>query len=224
MQATRIGVIGSGQVGRVLAAGFAARGHEVTIGTRTPEDNDDLQAWAAQHESVAIGSFTGAAEAGEIIVLATRGAVVEQALQTAGPQHLAGKVVIDVTNPLDFSAGRPGLTVGHTDSGGETVQRALPGALVVKAFNTIGNGLMVDPQDAGGLAARPTMFIAGDDAGAKATVAEALADFGWDAMDVGGIEQSRQLESLCLLWVAVAGARGGRYDHAITLVAPSPAR
>jgi predicted dinucleotide-binding enzyme len=216
----RIGVLGSGVVGRVLAAGFAARGHEVTIGTRAPEQNDDLQAWAAQHDGIAIGSFAGAAEAGEIVVLATRGAAVEQAIATAGAQHFAGKVVIDATNPLDFSGGGPGLTVGHTDSGGEIVQRAIPEARVVKAFNTVGNGLMVDPQSDAGLRDRPTMFIAGDDASAKATVADALADFGWDALDVGGIEQSRQLESLCLLWVAAAGARGGKYDHAITLVTP----
>lgn len=220
MDGTRIGVLGSGVVGRVLAAGFAARGHEVTIGTRAPEDNDDLQAWAAQQAGIAVGSFAGAAEAAEIVVLATRGAAVEQALQTAGPQHFAGKVVIDATNPLTFESGRPDLTVGHTDSGGEIVQRTLPDARVVKAFNTVGNGLMVDPQNDGGLRDRPTMFIAGDDAAAKRTVADALADFGWDALDVGGIDQSRQLESLCLLWVAAAGARGGKYDHAITLVAP----
>jgi predicted dinucleotide-binding enzyme len=217
MDPTPVGVIGSGAVGRALAAGFAARGHEVTIGTREPEENDDLQAWAAQHDGVAIGSFAAAAEGGEIAVLATRGAVVEQAIATAGAQHFAGKVVIDATNPLDFSGGAPAMTVGHTDSGGEIVQRALPDARVVKAFNTVGNGLMVNPQLPD---ARPTMFIAGDDADAKTTVGDALADFGWAAMDVGGIDQSRQLESLCLLWVAVAGARGGRYDHAITVVAP----
>jgi predicted dinucleotide-binding enzyme len=217
VQPTRVGVIGSGSVGRALAAGFASRGHEVTIGTRHPEENDDLQAWAAQHDNVAIGSFAAAAEGGEIVVLATRGTAVEQAIATAGPQHLAGKVVIDATNPLDFSGGGPALAVGHTDSGGEIVQRAIPDAHVVKAFNTVGNGLMVDPQLPG---SRPTMFIAGDDVAAKATVADALNDFGWDALDIGRIEQSRQLESLCLLWVAAAGARGGRYDHAITLVAP----
>jgi 8-hydroxy-5-deazaflavin:NADPH oxidoreductase len=220
MQPTRVGVIGSGQVGRVLTAGFAARGHEVTIGTRAPEENDELQAWSAQHDNVAVGTFAAAAEGGEIVVLATRGAVVDQAIATAGAQHFAGKVVIDATNPLDFSGGGPGLTVGHTDSGGERVQRSIPDARVVKAFNTVGNGLMVDPQDVGGLRRRPTMFIAGDDAEAKVTVADALADFGWDTLDVGDIRQSRQLESLCLLWVAVAGARGSRYDHAITVVAP----
>jgi 8-hydroxy-5-deazaflavin:NADPH oxidoreductase len=221
MQPTRVGVIGSGQVGRVLAAGFASRGHEVTIGTRAPEENDELQAWAAQHDGVAIGSFAGAAEAGEIVVLATRGAVVEQAIATAGPQHFAGKVVIDATNPLDFSGDGVGLTVGHSDSGGEIVQRAIPDARVVKAFNTVGNGLMIEPQKDGGLRERPSMFIAGNDADAKSTVSDALADFGWDAVDVGDIRQSRQLESFCLLWVAVGNARGGKWDHAITLATPT---
>jgi predicted dinucleotide-binding enzyme len=208
MEPTRVGVIGSGAVGRVLAAGFAAHGHEVTIGTRTPEDNDDLLAWAAQHDDVAIGHFAAAVEAGEIVVLATRGTAVEQAIATAGAQHFAGKIVIDATNPLGG--------VGPADSGGETVQRALPDARVVKCFNTVNNALMVDP----GFSPRQPMFIAGDDTGAKVTVAAVLDDFGWDAFDIGGIEQSRQLESLVLLWVAV-GRRRGAWDHAFTFVTPT---
>ena len=216
MQTTRVGVIGSGAVGRALAAGFAARGHEVTIGTREPEENDELQAWAAQHDGVAIGHFAAAAEAGEIIVLATRGVAVGHAIATAGPQHFAGKVVIDATNPLDPSGDRAALAVsGPADSGGETVQRALPEARVVKCFNTVNNTLMVDP----GFDPRQAMLIAGNDAAAKATVAEALDDFGWDALDVGGIEQSRQLESLCLLWVAV-GRATGVWNHAPAFVTP----
>jgi len=220
MEPTRVGVIGSGAVGRALAAGFAARGHEVTIGTRGVggiESNDDLQAWAAQHDGVAIGHFAATAEAGEIVVLATRGTVVEQAIETAGPQRFAGKLVIDATNPLapDPVTGGPGLAVGHSDSGGERVQRALPDARVVKCFNTVNNALMADP----GFDPRQPMMIAGNDAGAKATVAALLDDFGWDALDVGGIEQSRQLESLVLLWVAVGRARGA-WDHAPAFVTP----
>jgi 8-hydroxy-5-deazaflavin:NADPH oxidoreductase len=216
MDPMRIGVIGSGAVGRALAAGFASREHEVTIGTRSPEDNDDLQAWAAQHDNLAIGSFAGTAEAAELVVLAARGTAVEQAIATAGPQHFAGKVVIDATNPLDFSGGAPALAVGHTDSGGEIVQRAIPDAHVVKAFNTVSNSIMVDPELAGG---RQPMFIAGNDDAAKATVADILSDFGWDAFDVGGIERSRELESLVILWVAI-GQRRGAWDHAFTLVTP----
>ncbi|HEX5146027.1 MAG TPA: NAD(P)-binding domain-containing protein [Conexibacter sp.] len=220
MEPTRVGVIGSGAVGRALAAGFAAHGHEVTIGTREPEENDDLQAWAAQHDDVAIGHFAAAAEAGEIVVLATRGTVVEQAIEAAGRQRFAGKLVIDATNPLapDPVTGGPGLAVGHDDSGGEAVQRALPDARVVKCFNTVNNSLMADP----GFDPRQPMFIAGDDAGAKATVTAVLDDFGWDALDVGGIEQSRQLESLVLLWVAVGRARGA-WDHAFAVVTPGQA-
>lgn len=216
MDPTRVGVVGSGTVGRALAAGFAAHGHEVTIGTRAPEENDDLQAWAAQHDGVAIGHFAAAAEAGELVVLATRGTAVEQAIATAGPQHFSGKLVIDATNPLDVSGGGPALAVGHTDSGGEIVQRALPDARVVKAFNTVNAGLMVDP----GLPDGPhPMFIAGDDDGAKATIADLLSDFGWRAFDVGGIERSRELESLVILWVAI-GQQRGAWDHAFTLVTP----
>jgi predicted dinucleotide-binding enzyme len=218
MEPTRVGVIGSGAVGRALAAGFASRGHEVTIGTRDPEENDDLQAWAAQHDGVAIGSFAAAAEGGELLVLATRGTAVEQAIATAGAAHFAGKVVIDATNPLapDPATGGPGLAVGHSDSGGETVQRAIPDARVVKCFNTVNNALMVDPGLSGG---RHPMFIAGNDADAKATVAGILDGFGWDAFDLGGIEHSRELESLVMLWVAV-GRRRGAYDHAFTFVTP----
>ncbi len=220
MKPTRVGVIGSGAVGRALAAGFAARGHEVTVGTRVPEENDDLQAWAAQHDGVAIGSFTAAAEGGELLVLATRGTAVEEAIATVGAQHFSGKVVIDTTNPLDPSDDGPALAVGHTDSGGEIVQRALPDARVVKAFNTVNNALMVDPRLGPPPARRHPMFIAGNDDTAKATVAEILDDFGWDAFDVGGIQRSRELESLVILWVAV-GRRRGAFDHAFTLVTPS---
>lgn len=216
MDPTRVGVIGSGAVGRALAAGFASRGHEVTIGTRDPEGNDELQAWAAQHGGVAIGHFAAAAEAGELLVLATRGVAVEQAIETAGPQHFAGKVVIDATNPLDPDGDRAALAVsGPADSGGERVQRTLPDARVVKCFNTVNNALMVDP----GFDPRRPMFIAGDDAEAKAAVAEILDSFGWDALDVGGIEQARQLESLVLLWVAV-GRATGVWNHAPAFVTP----
>jgi hypothetical protein len=218
LEPTRAGVIGSGQVGRVLAAGLRSRGHEVTLGTRDPEAaSDDLRAWS-QDTGVPLATFADTAGASELIVLATKGVANEEVIALAGPDSFAGKVVIDATNPLDFSGGGPALAVGHTDSGGEIVQRALPGARVVKAFNTVGNALMVDPDLPGG---RPTMFIAGDDANANATVTQLLDDFGWDALVTGGIEASRQLEELCILWVQVGQTRGGKWDHAITLVAPS---
>jgi 8-hydroxy-5-deazaflavin:NADPH oxidoreductase len=216
MEPTSVGVLGSGQVGRVLAAGFRARGHEVTLGTREPGANAELRAWA-DDAGVALATFAETAGGAELLVLATRGVANEEVIALAGPERFAGKVVIDATNPLDFSGGGPALAVGHSDSGGEIVQRALPGARVVKAFNTVGNALMVHPQLP---SERPTMFIAGNDDAAKATVTDALADFGWSALDVGAIEASRQLEQLCILWVQVGQARGGKWDHAITLVAP----
>jgi 8-hydroxy-5-deazaflavin:NADPH oxidoreductase len=213
MESRRVGVLGSGQVGRVLAAGFRTHGHEVTIGTRSPDD-EELRAWAAD-AGVAVATFAETAAFAELAVFATRGTANDAVVELAGPERFAGTLVIDATNPLDFSGGGPALAVGWTDSGGERLQRALPGARVVKAFNTVGNTLMVDPQLPGG---PPTMFVAGDDDAAKAAVADLLADFGWRAQDCGGIEQSRQLESLCLLWVAIAIARGGRYDHAFALL------
>jgi 8-hydroxy-5-deazaflavin:NADPH oxidoreductase len=215
MQPTRAGVLGSGQVGRALAEGLRSRGHEVTIGTRDPTAHDDLQAWAQEH-GVRVGTFADAADA-ELVVLAVKGTAVEQAIEQAGRERFAGKLVIDATNPLDLSGAGPALAVGHTDSGGEIVQRALPDARVVKAFNTVNASLMVDP----GLPGGPhPMLIAGDDEEAKRRVADLLSDFGWEALDVGGIEQARQLESLVLLWVAI-GQRRGAWDHAFTLVTRS---
>ena len=197
MDATRVGVIGSGQVGRALAEGFASRGHDVRLGTRDPK-KEDLKAWS-EGSGVGLGTFADVAEYGELLVLATLGAANEEALALAGPEHLAGKVLIDATNPLEFhDDGPPGLFVGHTDSGGEQVQRAAPEARVVKAFNIVGNPYFVDPDLPGG---PPDMFIAGNDEDAKAAVTDVLEDFGWPVTDIGGIEGARVLEPLCLLWV-----------------------
>jgi hypothetical protein len=212
------GVLGSGDVGRVLAAGLASRGIATTLGTGRTGDAD-LRAWADE-AGVTLGSFADATTAGDVIVLAVRGAsdALGGVLDAAGgPDAFAGKVVVDVTNPLVFGEGMPPrLEVGHEDSGGERLQRRLPGAHVVKALNTVGNALMVDPaiQVDG---APPVMFIAGDDAGANAVVGAILEAFGWRALVVGGIERARELESLCILWVAI-GAEHGSWNHAITLV------
>jgi predicted dinucleotide-binding enzyme len=190
------------------------RGIPTTLGTGRSED-PDLVAWA-QGAGVRLGSFADAAHAGEIVVLAVRGAsdALGGVLDAAGEDAFAGKVVIDVTNPLVMTESGPHLEVGHTDSGGERLQRRLPRARVVKALNTVGNRLMVNPRLPAGAA---IMFIAGDDADAKAVVAGVLAALGWRALDVGGIERSRELESLCVLWVAI-GRRHDSWDHAITLV------
>lgn len=148
MQKVNVGVLGSGDVGRVLASGFIHLGHDVKVGTRDPEK---LREWAsAAGERASVGSFEDAARFGDIVVLATLGAGTESAMRMAGLDHFAGKVVIDAANPLDFSTGKPQLYVGHTDSLGEQVQRLVPKARVVKAFNTVGNALMVHPQLPGG--------------------------------------------------------------------------
>ena len=160
--------------------------------------------------------FAEAAAHGELLALAVMGNAAKEAIADAGPKNFSGKVVIDAMNPLDFSGGfPPKLSITGDDSLGERVQRALPDAKVVKAFNTIGNPYFVDPVFSEG---QPTMLIAGDDGGAKRTVGDVLADFGWsDPVDIGGIEGSRELEAICIAWVKIGGTRGS-WDHGFKLL------
>jgi hypothetical protein len=211
----KIGILGSGDVGRALGRGFVTLGHEVEMGSRSAT-NEDALAWAREMgPQASAGTFADAAAFGEIVVLATLGVANEAVLESAGPERLRGKVVIDATNPLDFSGGMPPkLAVAGDDSGGERVQRQLPGAQVVKAFNTVGNALMFRPELPGG---PPDMFIAGDDADAKRTVGAILDDFGWGVVDIGGIEGSRYLEAMCMAWV-LAGVHGGNWYQAFKLL------
>ena len=213
----RVGVLGSGEVGRRLAEAFCGRGHEVMIGSRDPS-KPELRDWLSGDGSgIEAGSFEQAAAHGELIVLAVLGSAAEEAIADAGPDNFIGKVVIDAMNPLDFSGGfPPKLSISGEDSLGERVQRALPDARVVKAFNTIGNPYFVDPSFSEG---QPTMLIAGDDQEAKDTVRNVLTDFGWsDTVDIGGIEGSRELEAICIVWVKIGGARGA-WDHGFRLLA-----
>ncbi|MGA8663699.1 MAG: NAD(P)-binding domain-containing protein [Thermoplasmata archaeon] len=198
----KVGILGSGEVAKALGVGFITAGHTVRLGSRTPE-SEGLVAWKKKvGANGSTGTFADAAEWGEMVVVASLGVEVASTLKLAGPNHFAGKVVIDVTNPLVMAPNAPPtLSVGWTDSAGETVQRMLPSAKVVKAFNSVGNPLMFRPQLPGG---PPTMFYCGNDASAKQKVAEILTSFGWDSIDVGGIEASRFLEPLCLLWVSSA--------------------
>lgn len=192
----KVGIIGSGDVGKKLGDGFVGLGHQVKIGTR---DVNKLAEWASKHGTHAsTGSFADAARFGDIIVIATSWAGTASALEMADPQNMAGKVVIDVTNPLDFSTMPPTLAIGRTDSAGETVQRLLPAARVVKAFNIVGNPHMYKPSFSEG---RPTMFICGNDDSAKKMVTDILTAFGWESVDIGGIEGSRLLEPLAMLWI-----------------------
>ena len=210
----KIGILGTGDVGRALGKGFVERGDQVMIGSRDP-NSDKLNDWKkANGASARTGSFADAAKFGEIIVLATLWSGTESALNLAGKENLKGKVVIDCTNPLVFGPTGPQLALGHTDSGGEQIQRWIPDAKVVKAFNIVGNPDMVKPDFPGG---PPDMWIAGNDADAKTTVTKILSDFGWPVIDTGGIEGARLLEPLCILWVNY-GARYGTWRHAFKLL------
>ena len=198
-----VGILGSGAVGQALGTGMATLGHGVKIGSREP---DKLRDWVSRTGSNAsAGTFAEAAAFGELVAVATLWTGTQQALDLAGKTNLAGKVVMDVTNPLDFSQGKPALALGHTDSGGEQVQRWRPESRVVKAFNSVGNPYMFRPGFPGG---PPDMFICGDDEGAKGVVAQLCRDFEWNPVDVGGIEGSRLLEPLCILWVTVVQRSG----------------
>src|SRR3954463_9423311 len=189
----KIGIIGSGAVGQALATGLQRHGHETRIGTRKDEV-----------DGLPVGAPSEVAADADLVFLAVQGAA---AVEVAGglANELAGKVVVDTTNPLEFSGGAPGLFVGHTDSLGERVQRAAPRARVVKAYNTVGNPLMVDPDLPGG---PPTMFVAGEDSEAKATGGALLRTPGGDVADLGGIESSRWLEAMCMAWLAYGSTNG----------------
>src|SRR5919112_2665295 len=198
----RIGILGSGVVGQALARGLARHGHEVRIGTRK-EAVEDLP----------VGAPSEVVADADLVFLSVLGTAAVEVV-TGVREQLAGKVLVDTTNPLDFSTGAPALYVGHTDSLGEQVQRAVPEAQVVKAYNTVGNGLMVDPDLPGG---PPSMFIGGDSDDAKRDVTELLESTGWDVVDLGGIEASRYLEPMCLAWV-LHGVRTGSWGHAFRLL------
>jgi predicted dinucleotide-binding enzyme len=204
-------ILGTGIVGQVLARGLLGLGHDVTFGTRDPSGDSGRKA-AAAAPGAKVAAFADAARGADFVVLATAWSGTQGALQLAGAANLAGKVLIDATNPLDASGGAPKLAIGFSTSAGEQVQAWAPQAKVVKAFNTVGNALMVDPK----LATAPTMFIAGNDAGAKATVTGLLKQFGWQASDLGGIEAARYLEPFAMVWITHA-IRNKTFDFALTI-------
>jgi 8-hydroxy-5-deazaflavin:NADPH oxidoreductase len=210
----KVAIFGTGQVAIALAKGFASRGHSVVFGSRDTQGATALQAVAAVAGSSA-ASYAAAAKAADMAVLATAWSGAQNALQLAGAANLAGKLVIDVTNPLDFSTGKPRLALGFPQSAGAQVQAWLPQAHVVKAFNIITNAHMVDPKFDDG---QPDMFIAGNDAAAKASTADILKSFGWrSAIDMGDIDKSYLLEALAMLWIDY-GASRNHWTHGFSLL------
>jgi len=208
----RFGILGTGVVGKTIAARLADLGHEVMIGTREPAEtlsrtepdrygNPPFSAWQEEHPEVRLGTFAEAAAHGEMVVNATAGAVSLEVLEQAGENNLGGKILMDIANPLDFSQGMPPtLLVSNTDSLGEQIQRRFPEVKVVKTLHTMNAHLMVDPAQ---LAATDhTVFVGGDDAEAKAEVSTLLRSFGWtDIIDLGDITTSRGTEMLLPIWV-----------------------
>lgn len=212
MKTINVGILGSGEVGKALARGFIALGHDVKIGSRTPKKLAGFVDEMGTHASSGTPEETAAF--GDLIVLAPLGVAALETIDLAGKDNFRGKVVIDVNNPLDHSSGVPRLTVGHTDSLGEQIQRAIPEARVVKAFNTVGNPHMFKPDFPGG---PPDMFICGNDDEAKKVVGQVCQAFGWGVIDIGGIEGARYLEPMCMAWVA-HGIKSGKWDHAFKML------
>ena len=210
----KVGVLGSGDVAKSLAGGFIKHGHQVMLGTR---DAGKLKDFVGQHKGAQVGSFADAAKFGELIVLAVKGNVALDALKAAGAANLAGKPVIDATNPIADAPPDNGVLKFFTDlnqSLMERLQDAFPDAHFVKAFNSVGNARMVNPQFPGG---KPTMFICGNDDKAKATVRGIIEQFGWETADMGKAEAARAIEPLCMLW-CILGFTRNEWTHAFKLL------
>lgn len=210
----KIGIIGSGDVAQTLGGGFLKHGHDVVLGTR---DSKKLADWAKENPKGRVGSFADAAKHGEVVVLAVKGTVASDALKAAGAANLAGKTLIDACNPIAEEPPVNGVLkffTGPNDSLMERLQREFPAVNFVKAFNSVGASCMVNPQFTGG---KPTMFIAGTDATAKATVNKLLVQFGWDVADMGAIEAARAIEPLCMLW-CIPGFIANDWVHAFKLL------
>ena len=212
----KVGVLGSGNVGRVLGAGLLWHGNDVMLGTRDP-GKPEVQQWLGENPGTLAGTFEQAAKFGEFLILTTLGRAVEQAIDLAGRSNFAGKTVMDTTNPIADAAPVQGVlqyTTGPNESLGEKIQALLPDAHVVKAFNSVGAARMVNPQYRQG---PPTMFLCGDDAGAKSQVSAIARKLGWEPLDMGGIVAARALEPLCMLW-CIPGFQRNQWTHAFKLL------
>jgi len=215
MKITKVGVVGSGVVGQTLADGFLKHGYEVMRGSRDP---GKLAAWrSTAGPKAAVGTFADAARFGELVVLAVKGSAAEAAVGLCGAPNLAGKTIIDTSNPIADVPPVNGVLSFFTapnDSLMERLQKHAPAAHFVKAFSCVGSSSMVNP-DFNGL--KPTMFICGNDAAAKKDVEAILVQFGWETEDAGSAEAARAIEPLCILW-CIPGFRQNDWVHAFKLL------
>jgi predicted dinucleotide-binding enzyme len=209
-----VGILGSGDVAKALAAGFLKHGHQVVLGTRDPAKLAD---WAKQNPTARVAGFADTAKFGDLVVLAVKGTVAVEALRGAGAANLANKPVIDAANPIADAPPVNGVIkffTNHDDSLMERLQREFPQARFVKAFNSVGSPLMVNPRFKEG---KPTMFICGNDDAAKQTVRGILDQFGWETADMGKAEAARAIEPLCMLWL-IPGFLRNNWSHAFKLL------
>jgi predicted dinucleotide-binding enzyme len=210
----KVGILGSGEVGKTLAAGFIKHGYEVMAGSREP---GKLTAWKTDiSDKLQTGSFAETARFGEIIVLAVKGTVAKEALKLAGLENLAGKTILDATNPIADAAPVNGVLRFFTTlerSLMEELQEFSPQAHFVKAFSCVGNPFMVNPP----FSSKPTMFICGNEAKAKTQATEILEKFGWETEDMGMVEAARAIEPLCILW-CIPGLSRNSWTHAFKLL------
>ena len=210
----KVGIIGSGVVAQALGDGFLKHGHEVMLGTR---DAAKLADWAAKNPTARVGGVAETAKFGELVVLAVKGTVAADVLRAAGAANLSGKTIIDAANPIADGPPVNGVMkffTSYDKSLMEQLQSEFPEGRFVKAFNSVGSALMVNPQFEGG---QPTMFICGNDDAAKSTVSEILDQFGWETADMGKVEAARAIEPLCILW-CIPGFLSNEWSHAFKLL------
>jgi predicted dinucleotide-binding enzyme len=210
----KVGILGSGVVAQSLAKGFIKYGHDVTLGTRDPSKLEDF---VSENPAAKIGSFADTARFGDLVVLAVKGSAAANAIREAGPENMTDKPVMDTTNPIADAPPENGVLRFFTtldDSLMELLQREFSDIHFVKAFNSVGSALMVDPQFKDG---RPTMFICGNDDGAKKAVAGIADQFGWETADMGRAEAARAIEPLCILW-CIPGFLSNQWNHAFKLL------
>ncbi len=211
----KVGFLGSGAVAQTLAAGFIKHDHEAMIGTR---DNAKQSDWLKKNPKAQVGSVSETAAFGEVVVLAVKGSAAADVLRAAGSANLAGKLVIDACNPIADAPPENGVLKFFTSLDNsllERLQKEFPAAHFVKAFNSVGVPRMVNPEYKGGV--RPTMFICGNDDGAKATATKILDQFGWETADMGKVEAARAIEPLCMLW-CILGFTRNEWTHAFKLL------